>query len=171
MRFKGLIIRPPNKNDPIKAYLDFITELIDEDTFLTINKKPTMKEQKAWFNERLQNIRRGREVFLTAWDGKRHIGNCHATKDRWKDERNVAMGLAIIRAYRGRGVGEKLLRETIRLAKEKLRPRNIYLRVFSDNKIAKSLYRKVGFRTLARFPNWTFHKGKYIDHDFLILKK
>ena len=43
------------------------------------------------------------------------------------------------------------VRETIRLAKKKLKPRNVYLRVFANNKIAKSLYRKVGLGLLLNF--------------------
>lgn len=47
MRFGELDIRPPRKSDSVKAYLDFIGELIGEDTFILINKKPTLKEQKG----------------------------------------------------------------------------------------------------------------------------
>ena len=43
--------------------------------------------------------------------------------------------------------------------------------VYSENKIAWSLYTKLGFRAFARFPNWTLHRGKYRDHLYMILKK
>lgn len=170
MRFNGLDIRPPRKGDPVRAYRDFICGLIDEDVFIVIDRKPTMKEERAWLEAKLKSIRNGDHVFLTAWDGKRHVGNCEARRDLWKERGNVSIGLAIRKGYRGKGLGEKLLRETIRLAKKRFRPKNIYLRVFSDNKIAKSLYRKVGFRTIARFPAWTLHKGRYVGHDYMLLE-
>jgi ribosomal protein S18 acetylase RimI-like enzyme len=171
MRFKGLEIRPPGRADPVRAYLDFIGELVDEDTFILVDRKPTMKEEEAWVDGKLRGIRAGREVALAAWDGTTLAGICEAKRDLWKERGNVGMGLAVRRAYRGRGLGEKLLRETIRLAKKRFRPRNIYLRVFSDNKIAKSLYRKAGFRELAHFPSWTLHRGKYLGHDYMLLKE
>jgi RimJ/RimL family protein N-acetyltransferase len=171
MRLEEIEIRTPRKSDPVKAYLDFISELIDEDPYILINKKPTMKEQKKWFAERLRKIRNGELVSLTAWDGKKLVANSEASRDRGKDRDNVGMGLAVSKGYRGWGLGEKVLRALITLAKRKLKPHNIYLTVYSENKIARRLYGKVGFRMLARFPNWTLHRGKYRDHLYLILKK
>ena len=171
MRFNDLEIRPPKKSDSVLAYLDFINALIDENAYILINKKPTFKEQKKWVNERLENAKQKREIFLGVWDGSRHVGNCIAAKDRWKEEENIHVGLALSKDYRGRGLGEFLLRETILLAKKNFKPRNIYLRMFSDNKIAKRLYQKVGFRKIAHFPEWTYHNGKYVGHDYMLLKE
>ncbi len=170
MRFKGLEIRPPRKTDHPAAYRDFICGLIDEDVFIVVDRKPTMKEERAWLDAKLKGIRRGDQLFLTAWDGRRHAGNCEARRDLWKERGNLSIGLAVRKEYRGIGLGEKLLRETILLAKKRFRPKNIYLRVFSDNKVAKNLYRKVGFREMAHFPAWTLHKGKYVGHDYMVLK-
>lgn len=171
MRFKGLDIRPPRRSDPVEAYLGFICGLIDEEAYIVVDKKPTMKEEKAWLDERLRLIKKGEEIFLTAWDGKTHAGNCSARRNRGKEKGNIELGIAVVKAYRGRGLGEKLLRETIRLAEKRFEPKNIYLRVFSDNKIAQSLYRKVGFRRIAHFPAWTLHRGRYVGHDYMLLRK
>ncbi len=170
MRFQGLEIRAPRKTDPAAAYRDFICELIDEEVFILIDRKPTLKEEEAWLEGKLKAAREGTQIFLTAWDGERYVGGCEAIRDRWKESGNVAMGLAVRAGYRGKGLGEKLLRETIRLAKKRFRPKNIYLRVFSDNRIAKSLYHKAGFRDIAHFPAWTLHKGRYVGHDYMLLK-
>jgi RimJ/RimL family protein N-acetyltransferase len=171
MRFKGLEIRPPRKTDRAAAYRDFICELIDEEVFIVVDKKPTMKEERAWLDAKLKGIRKGDQLFLSAWDGERNAGSCEARRDQWKESGNVSLGLAIRKDYRGIGLGEKLLRQMIRMAKKKFRPKNIYLRVFSDNKVAQNLYRKVGFRKIAHFPSWTLHKGKYIGHDYMLLKE
>ena len=163
-------IRPLHKTDPVKAFRNFICELIDENTYLVVDKKPTMKEEREWFREKLKAIRNNQEIFLTAWDGKKYIGNCNAIRGRWKEADNVCIDMAILKEYRGRGLGERLLRETIRLTKRKFKPRNIYLTVAARNKPAYRLYQKVGFREIARFPKWRKQDGRYIDKLFMILK-
>ncbi len=171
MRFKGLEIREPKKSDSPKLYLDFINDIIEEDGFILINEKPTFNEEKKWLTDRIKNISNGSELCLSVFDLEKVVGNAQAIRDKWKDSGNVHLGIAISRNYRGIGLGEKLLRLLIVKTQLKFNPKNIYLRVFSDNKIAKNLYRKVGFRKIAHFPNWTKHKGKYVSHDYMVLKK
>lgn len=171
MRFEDLEIRSPKKSDSPKLYLDFINSLIDEDLFLLIDEKPTLIQERDWLKTRLKNISNGTELCLSVFDGKKLVANAQAIRDKWKEKNNVALGLAISKSHRGLGLGEYLLRSIISLALKKFKPKNIYLRVFSDNKIAKSLYKKVGFRKIAHFPSWTLHKGKYVGHDYMLLKK
>ena len=49
-------IRPILKTDSPKAFRDFICELIDEDTYLLVNKKPTMKEERIWLKDKIDGI-------------------------------------------------------------------------------------------------------------------
>jgi ribosomal protein S18 acetylase RimI-like enzyme len=163
-------IRPIRKTDSPKAFLDFICELIDEDTYLLIKEKPTIKEERVWVKGRLQGIQNKKEAMLTAWDGKKLVAICDGKRAFGKEENNIVMGIVILKEYRGRGLGEKLLRRVIRLVKQRLKPKNIYLHVFAENKIAKSLYRKIGFVHLATFPKWIRHKGAYHDAEYMVLK-
>ena len=39
----------------------------------------------------------------------------------------------------------------------------LVLEVFGSNKVAKSLYTKMGFKGAGRIPKGVFKKGKYID--------
>lgn len=164
-------IRQIRKSDPVKAFHDFICELIDEGTFLILTKKPTMKEEKKWLHDRLEGKAKGNDIYLAAWDGKKLAGSCSAQKGRGREEDNTMLGIAILKKYRSKGLGEKLLRQTIRIAKKKFKPKNIWLSVFASNRIAQNLYKKIGFRPIARFPKWIKYKGKYIDCIYLLLKK
>ena len=156
-------IRPLHKTDPVKAFRNFICELIDENAYLLIDKKPTMKEEKAWLKDKLDGIRKSNVVFLTAWNGKKLIGLSDGFRGKWKDKQNVCLGIAVLKSYRGQGLGERLLNGIIKLAKQKLKPRIMYLSVAAPNKPALKLYKKIGFKTFARFPKWSNHSGKYID--------
>ena len=164
-------IRPIKKTDSVQASLDFICELINEEVYILYNKKPTLKEEKKWFNDKLNELKYNQQVALTVWDGKKLVGICDAKKGRMKEVDNTLIGIAILKAYRGRGLGEKLIRAIIKLAKKKLKPKNIYLSAFAENKVALNLYKKVGFKEFARFQKWMKHNGKYYDSVYMLLKK
>ena len=165
-----LEIRQPRNGESAKPYHDYICELIEENTHLLMDKKPTLNEEKKWLKEKLKAIRRNECIYLGAWQGKGLVGSCEARKGRYKERNNVAIGIAIRKGYRGKGLGEYLIRHAIALSKKKLKPKNIYLYVSTENIPAKSLYKKVGFREFARFPKWELHNGRYIDSIYMLLK-
>lgn len=81
---------------------------------------------------------------------KKHIGN---------------FGISIRREYRGIGLGKYLMSEIIKLAKKELKPKPkiIQLEVYVNNKPAIALYKKMGFKTMAKVPKQVQWKGKLID--------
>ncbi|MDO8554879.1 MAG: GNAT family protein [Candidatus Micrarchaeota archaeon] len=171
MKTNNLVIRPFKKSDSANASLIFISELIDEEVYILYDRKMTLKEEKAWLKDKLRELRHNQQVALSVWDGQKLVAVCDAKKGKMKERDNTLIGIAILKAYRGKGLGEKLLRAIIKLAKEKLKPKNIYLSVFADNKVAQNLYKKVGFRQFAIFPKWMKHKGKYVDSLYMLLAK
>ena len=64
-----------------------------------------------------------------------------------------------------------MLKELILLSKKKWHPKNVFLHVVSSNKNAISLYESLGFRKIARLPQWFEYYGKYLDEIVLILEK
>jgi len=78
------------------------------------------------------------------------ISSVELRKDR---ESHVGeFGISIRKEYRGIGLGKKLMKEVLKLAKRELKPKIIRLSVFSENKIAPNLYKKFGFKEVARIP-------------------
>ena len=73
--------------------------------------------------------------------------------------------ISVAKDYRGIGLGGFLINKIINLAKNEIRPvpKIIYLGVFAKNKIAKDLYKKTGFKEVARIPNQLMHKGQLMD--------
>ena len=155
----------------VKAFLDFICELIDENVYIQINKKPTLKWEKAWLKDLTKKIKDGEAVWLGAWEGKKLIASTQARRGLWNERDNASIGLSVLKSYRRKGLGEKLMRMIIRIAKKRLNPKNIYLSVATPNLPALSLYRKVGFKKFARFPNWAKKNNKYFDVLYMLLKK
>ncbi len=72
----------------------------------------------------------------------------------WGEPRRVGhlVSIAVLREYRGRGIGSALLAETIRVMREHYRVASIYLEVRVSNEPAIRLYRKFGFRVGRRIP-------------------
>jgi ribosomal protein S18 acetylase RimI-like enzyme len=63
------------------------------------------------------------------------------------------------------------MEEIIKLAKKELRPglKIIRLSVYSNNKIAIALYKKYGFKEVAKIPKQIQYKGKLIDEIIMLL--
>jgi ribosomal protein S18 acetylase RimI-like enzyme len=64
-----------------------------------------------------------------------------------------------------------MMKEIIKLAKKDLRPKpkTIRLNVFQGNKSALVLYKKLGFRKVARIPKQFQYKGKLEDEIVMLL--
>jgi len=154
----------------VREYLEYINAMIEEGAWLTHKKKSTMGEEKFWKRDVVSKIRRGRLIYRVAVKGGKIAGASSAEKGIGRNENNVSIGIAISGKFRGKGLGELLLRSAIAGAKEKFRPRNIFLTVAEPNKAARKLYGKVGFREVARFPDWIEDKGKYYAQLWMVLK-
>jgi len=78
--------------------------------------------------------------------------------------RRADIGLFIgERDHRNKGYGSEALRLILGYGFKTLNLHNIMLRVDSDNEIAISCYKKVGFREFGRRRDAQFKDGKYID--------
>ncbi len=67
------------------------------------------------------------------------------------DEHTPELGLGVVEAFRGAGVGRRLLNGLIELAKT--RYPGLTLSVFDWNHAAVRLYQSAGFTTFAEYPN------------------
>lgn len=64
--------------------------------------------------------------------------------------------------YRGKGVGAKLMRELMKLAKERFKLEFLHLEVYQGNP-AIDLYRRLGFKQYGVHKKFMKDKGQYID--------
>jgi ribosomal protein S18 acetylase RimI-like enzyme len=90
-----------------------------------------------------------------------------------KDQRESHVGefgISIRKEYRGIGIGKRLMKTTLNLAKRRLRPKIIRLSVFENNKIVQNLYKKFGFKKVAKIPKQIQYKGKLTDEIIMILE-
>jgi len=164
-----VVIRKLKKNEKVKDLLEYINELIKEDTYISMNKILTYSEEKKWLKERIKSMKKGDSITILAVVGDKIVGITDASRDIGRERENVGIGISVKKEYRGKGIGKKLLNEVISRAKRRLKPKNIYLEVYAPNKVAISLYKKLGFKTVAKLKSWGKYKNKYVDRIFMVL--
>lgn len=75
----------------------------------------------------------------------------------------------VARDHAGKGLGRKLLEETIRRARLLPNMRQINLTCASTNEVAKRQYEKVGFQTFGLEKNSLYDEGTYHDEIQMVL--
>jgi RimJ/RimL family protein N-acetyltransferase len=166
----SVVFREPKPSDA-KLLMDFINPFVEESmSGLLINKRVRMKEEKAWLRGWLADIRSRKGVMLLVEADGRIKGNCTVSRLVWKSSHMADAGIALSKDVRGRGIGEALMRETIELARKRMRGLEmIQLKAFGYNERALELYKKLGFVVVGRVPRANKEGKDYYD-DVLMVK-
>jgi RimJ/RimL family protein N-acetyltransferase len=101
-------------------------------------------------------------VLTALWDGVPcGIANLYLQPYQ-KLSHQCLFAIIVDEKYRGKGVGAKLLRELMALAKERFKLEFLHLEVYRGNP-AINLYRRLGFKEYGVHPRFMKDQGKYID--------
>jgi len=163
---KKIIIRkllPSDINQPEK-FQKFVNSFIPEDAMLLVNIKKSKKDELEWLARRIKEIKQRKTVYLVAESNDEIIGACHIAVFRERKNHIGEFGIAIKQGFRGIGLGKYLMETLIKMAKIELKPKPkiIELGVFDGNRPAIALYKKMGFKIVAKIPNHLQYKGKLI---------
>jgi RimJ/RimL family protein N-acetyltransferase len=164
-----VLIELVNGKEDIREFQRFINTLTREGAYLLADKPVTLKEEKQWLQTQIQAQKKGEQIYLKALVNGRLIGDCFAKPGFGRNRGNVNLGISITKNWRGKGIGRFLLEELILRSEQKWHPKNIYLHVVSLNKKARQLYESLGFRIIARLPQWFEYYTTYLDEYILIL--
>lgn len=155
----------------VKEFRNFINSIIAEDDFISMNRKRKLKEERDWLKNNLNQTKSGKKVLVIAENKGKIIGNCMIASGEGVGNHIGILGIAIVKEKRGIGIGKELIEETINFAKNKLRFKLKIIRLpcMETNKAAQNLYRKVGFKEVAKIPKQIQRKGKLIS-EIVMLK-
>lgn len=108
------------------------------------------------------NVRNDFAQYVAVLDGQ-VVGWCDAIP-HWAGalSHRAGLGMGVLAAYRGKGVGARLLQQTLAHAR-RLGVKRIDLEVRADNAAAIHLYTAAGFAQEGRKPMGLFHGGHYHD--------
>lgn len=169
---KKIKIRELSKKDlrNAKKFQDYTNSLIEEDAQILMNKKISLREEKKRLKEELIKIKECKKVKLVAEKDNLVVGIADIPIGSNRRSHVGDFGINIRKGYRGIGLGTYLISEIIKLAKKKLKPKPeiIRLSAFATNKPALGLYKKLGFKKVAKIPKQYKYKGKLIDEIIMI---
>jgi RimJ/RimL family protein N-acetyltransferase len=152
----GVVIRPIVLRD-IEQFRDVTNIVMRERAFLAFVEGFPIDEAAAFV---ARNLRLANPQFVADDDG-RIVGWCDIRRETIPVYAHVGhMGMGLLADYRGRGMGERLLRATIDAARAAGFER-IELTVYARNVRAAALYRKVGFAHEG-----TRIRGKKLDGEY-----
>ena len=169
---KKIKIRKLSRNDlrNVKKFRDYINALVEENVQVIMNRRVSLKEEKKWLKEELKKIKNRKKIKLIAEKDNLIVGIVDIPVGSGRQSHVGDFGISIRNGYRGIGLGTYLMQKIIKLAKKELKPKPkiIRLSVFPTNKLAIGLYKKFGFKKVAKIPKQFKYKGKLIDEIIMI---
>jgi RimJ/RimL family protein N-acetyltransferase len=161
---KKIVVRDLSPDD-VDALYAYITEIGMEDTFIEINPKSlvTYEEEAKYVSDCLEKIEKKKLLVLLAFFEDELIGNVNVEVQLRRKQHVGTLGILVKKAYRGDGIGKKLMELAINEAEEKLNLTQITLGCYANNSVGLALYKKLGFTEYGRLPKGVYRQGNYVD--------
>jgi ribosomal protein S18 acetylase RimI-like enzyme len=164
-------VRPSDFDDIVATFYSYFDEVKADPGFglLLQREKPTMDDERKWFDALLKEINEGNAITIVAEVRSHVIGNCmvRRTRPATPADHRATLGIAVKNGYRGRGIGEAMMKAAIEKCKGTFEV--VELTVLSHNQ-AKKLYESLGFRTFGTRPYALKRGGRYFAEDLMYLK-
>ncbi len=155
-------IRYPRMEDYLE-WRRFMNTLVKEKVMINRNKPLTKEMALDILSRGIKDIELGNRVVLQAWAGKRIVGDVAIVKMKGRMSHVGQMGIAVAKDYRNKGIGTRLSKNALKLAKKDLGIKLVILEVTHTNKPATTLYKKLGFKEFGRLPKAYNYEGKPLD--------
>lgn len=163
---RKILLRYPEKGDVLEL-MRYINELVEENTFIAMDKKVNEEQEKSYVEGILKNIKAKEQIVILAAHEKKIVGNGGVTREKGKSKHVGRMDISVSKEYRNEGIGSLLFEELINFAKSSLELKIVYLTVYGNNNRALHFYKKFGFKKCGLIPGGALHRGEYVDHVYM----
>ncbi|MFG1445802.1 MAG: GNAT family N-acetyltransferase [Thermoplasmatales archaeon] len=151
--------------DLVANYYSYYDELKDTPDFgiSFYRKRPDYSLEVEWFSGLFRETMEGNALAVVAEEDGKVVGLCdvHRVRPGSELDHSAVLGIAIRKGYRGKGLGELMMKKIIELSKGKFEI--LKLEVFSVNSRAINLYRRLGFVEYGNFPKAVKRGDRYYD--------
>jgi RimJ/RimL family protein N-acetyltransferase len=159
-----VVLRNPDMEDAADL-CDFVNSIVDEEAKISITKRVTKENEKKYLKDLLRRIQRNSMLSVVAVADGHVIGKADLTRRRHGATSHVAeLGVALSEEYRNIGIGSRLIKCIIQLSVKKWGTKVVILKIYEDNRQARRVYKKLGFRKVGAIPKGVKYKGKYYNH-------
>jgi ribosomal protein S18 acetylase RimI-like enzyme len=162
---KKIEIREIQEKDYIEMK-NLINSLVRENAYILKNVPIDEEGELNYVRKYLEEINEKERVHLVAVYKNKIIGSAEIRKGRFREKHVGVLGIAIRKNFRNEGIGKVLINEAIKLSR-KIRVKLIVLSVFKVNKLAITLYKKLGFKKYGELPKAWKHKRRYMAAIFM----
>jgi ribosomal protein S18 acetylase RimI-like enzyme len=168
---KKIIIREFKKSDlkDFRKFLEYANSFSEDDKLLTVGKIG-VPEEKDFLAGVLRRQKAKTGIYLLAQHNGKIIGSTDIDLMPRRGNHVGDFGIRIKKDYRGMGLGTYLMAEVIRRAVTQLKPspKIIFLQAFANNTHAINLYKKMGFKVVAKIPKMRQYKGKLVGEVIML---
>ena len=170
---KEIRIRYLAEEDVEKAskFNRFANELVkDETAFISNDIEHVFETQDFQVSERLNEMNEKKAIVLIAENNNNSIiGRASITPKTGLAEHVGLLEVHILKGYRDLGLGKYLMTEILKLAESELnKTKMVRLSVFSNNGVAISLSKKMGFKKIVEIPQQVASNGTVADEVIML---
>lgn len=163
-----VIFRYQKKSDA-KPCLKMINSIRREADFLGQRRMETLASEKKWLKARLSEIRQRKAVFLFVEIEGQLVGSAAVLPGTYEASSHVGtFGIVLKEKFTGFGIGSRLAKKVLELAKKETKFKMFTSTLFSKNRRSAALHKKLGFKQYGRFPKeCKLRQGGYDDSIYL----
>jgi RimJ/RimL family protein N-acetyltransferase len=162
------VIRVIKSSDLINL-LNFVNELIKEDTFVQLSGAPlTLSYERKYLIEAIKKVKKDQKIHLVVDVNGNFAGSCEVRIFEKRKSHVGEIGISLGKNFRDEGIGTVCLITLISEAR-KLGLKLITLNCFEINQRAIHTYEKIGFKTAGVIPGMLYYKKKYQNEQIMYI--
>lgn len=156
----------------LDGMLKYINLLSKERTFVSYQgEKVTGQEEIGYIAGQLEKMRTGKGVHLVVEFDSRIVGSSQVELGNKTSRHLGRFSIALLKDFRGKGIGRKLMELTVEQAVEHLPDLEIItLTLFGKNETAKEIYKKFGFMEFGKLPDGVKLEDSYDEYIYMFKK-
>ncbi len=166
-----VIFRYLKKGD-VKACLKMVNSIRSEAECLGQRRMETLKTERDWLKKQLEDIRKKKAVDVLVEAGGKLVGDASIHPYNYESGAHVGtFGIMLKEEFTGIGIGTRLGKKILELAKKETTYKIIESGHFSKNRRSAKLHKRLGFTKCGLLPNGSLLKNGGYDGTVWLYKQ